>query len=473
MTDAIAALWTADAAAAATGGRLAGGSDWAASGVSIDTRSLQPGDLFVALTDQRDGHDFAPAAFKAGASAALVSREDAAQGPRLVVDDVQSALEALGAAARDRSSAIRIAVTGSVGKTSVKDALGAVCAAAGGAHWSVKSFNNHWGVPLTLARMPQASTRGVFELGMNHAGEIRALTAQVRPHIAVITRIAPAHLENLGSMEAIADAKAEIFESLSDDGVAVLPADDEFSARLADAVRASRAGFLLDFGFSERAAVRVVSHTPDGEGAAVRFDVMGRPLSVKLAAAAPHHAVNAAAVLAAACAAGVDTATAGDAISRQASSAGRGASFEIPVQGGGRAVIMDDSYNANPVSMNAAIDALAARAPQRGGRRLAVIGEMLELGPQAAAYHAALASPLSEAGAHRVIGVGGLTEALISALPQTAGARYANTPGEAFAMLISELRDGDVVLIKGSNASGVHKVVAMLHEHAAQARTEA
>ena len=473
MTENRQALWTAKQAAAATGGRRVGDRDWSATGVSIDTRTLEPGDLFVALSDRRDGHDFVPAAFEAGAAAALVSRETAGEGPRLVVDDVQRALEALGAAARDRSAAVRIAVTGSVGKTSVKDALGAVCRAAGPAHFSVKSFNNHWGVPLTLARMPAEVSRAVFEMGMNHAGEISALTVQVRPHIALITKIAPAHLENLGSMAAIADAKAEIFEGLAPDGVAVLPADDEFAARLGQAVRSSRAGFLLDFGFSARAAVRILTHTVDADGAIARLDVMGRMLSLRLPAAGVHHALNAAAVLAAACAAGIDPHSAAQTLSGLTPSAGRGQRFTLALPDGGRAIIIDDSYNANPASMNAAIDALGAFAPKAEGRRIAVIGEMLELGPQAEAFHAALAAPLQTNAVRSVIGVGALTKALIAALPDAAGARYADTPGEAFAMLVSELRDEDVVLIKGSNASGVHKIVTWLHEHAAPVRTEA
>ena len=466
-------LWTAAEAAQAVGGRLAGGSDWAATGVTIDSRELAPGDLFAALTAERDGHDFAPDAMARGAAAALVSREDACEGPRLVVDDVLDALRLLGEFARERAPALRVGVTGSVGKTSVKEALAAVFREAGPAHWSVKSFNNHWGVPLTLARMPAATTRAVFEMGMNHAGEIEGLTAQVRPHIALITKIAPAHLENLGSMEAIADAKAEIFSGLAEDGVAVIPADDEFAARLSAAAAQAGAAFLIDFGRSADAAVRVLDHRVVGAGARARIDVVGKVVEVAFETTGEHHAVNAAGVLAAAFAAGVEPAFAADILSKQPAVAGRGAAFEIALDDGGRAVVIDDSYNANPASMEAAIAALGRRTPKASGRRLAVLGEMLELGPDAEAMHRALSGPLEGAGAAHVIGVGGLMRTMVDSLPAQCGARYATDPEKALDMLTASLRDGDVVLVKGSNASGVHKIAAALRETASTARTEA
>ncbi len=466
-------LWTAAEAAQAVGGRLVEGSDWTASGVEIDSRELRPGDLFAAITARRDGHDFAPDAMARGATAALVSREDACEGPRLVVDDVFAALRLLGEAARERARGLRIGVTGSVGKTSVKEALAAVFREAGPAHWSVKSFNNHWGVPLTLARMPAETARAVFEMGMNHAGEIEGLTSQVRPHIALITKIAPAHLENLGSMEAIADAKAEIFSGLAEDGVAVTPADDEFAERLSAAAARAGAGFLLDFGRSPNAAVRLLDHRVEGEGARARIDVVGKPVEVAFETTGEHHAVNAAGVLAAAFAAGVEPGFAAEILSRQRAVAGRGAAFEIALEDGGRAVVIDDSYNANPASMEAAIAALARRAPKGGGRRVAVLGEMLELGPEAEAMHRALSDPLKAAGAGDVIGVGALMRALVDSLPAKCGARYASDPDRALDMLTAGLRDGDVVLVKGSNASGVHKIAAALRETASTAPTEA
>lgn len=263
-------LWTAREAAEAIGADLLRGADWQANGVSIDTRSIMPGDLFVALKDIRDGHEFVGDAMARGAAASLVSRPDAGPGPAVLADDVLDALRRLGIAARDRSDAVRIAVTGSVGKTSVKEALAAVMRQMGRAHWSVKSYNNHWGVPLTLARMPRDTERAVFEMGMNHAGEIRELSTLVRPHVGLITRIGPAHLEQLGSIEAIADAKSEIFEGLIEDGVAIYPADDPHGERIASHAKKSCAAFLLDFGIENAAAIRVTEFETGIDGSRAR-----------------------------------------------------------------------------------------------------------------------------------------------------------------------------------------------------------
>jgi UDP-N-acetylmuramoyl-tripeptide--D-alanyl-D-alanine ligase len=466
------ALWTARDAAHAVDGRLSDGG-WSAQGVSIDTRSLKPGDLFVALADQRDGHDFAQAALDKGAAAVMVSRADCARGPRLVVEDVLQGLRALGAGARARCEAVRVGVTGSVGKTGVKEALAAVFRAAGPAHWSEKSYNNHWGVPLTLARMPAQTERAVFEMGMNHAGEIRDLASMVRPHVALITKIAPAHLENLGSMEAIADAKAEIFSRLAGDGVAVIPADDDFAGRLTAAARQSRAAFLIDFGWSPRAAVRVLSYTEDAQGGAGQFDVMGQKLDIRLALPGRHQAVNAAGVVAAAFAAGVGPEMALDALSRLQPVAGRGAWFDAALDDRRLICVIDESYNANPASMTAALSSLGARAPKPGARRIAVLGEMLELGAESAAMHAALAAPVEAAGADLVITVGSGAQALGRALEGRIKTAVAADPGQALQILMENAGDGDVVLIKGSNASGVHKVAASLKQAHSAADTRA
>lgn len=460
-------LWTAREAARATGGRLVGAEDWNATGVSIDTRTLERGDLFVALKDQRDGHDFVPAAEKAGAVASIVAREDAGTGPRLVVPDVLEALQRLGVTARDRSAALRVGVTGSVGKTSVKEAIAAVFRAAGRAHSSVKSYNNHWGVPLTLARMPKDTQRAVFEMGMNHAGEIAALTTQVQPHIALITRIAPAHLENLGSMEAIADAKSEIFTGLAPDGVAVIPADCEFAPRLSAHVSQSGAAFLLEFGRAPHAAVRVLSWEDGPESGSGRFDVMGRLVNLSIPAPGGHQAMNAAAVMAVCVAAGIEAGLVADTLSKLGAQAGRGASFEVRLEEGGRARILDDSYNANPVSMASAIATLGRHQPAGKGRRLAVLGEMLEIGETSAERHRELAAQLAAAGVSEVVGVGAMMEHMIAALPSSVSGTLVRAPEKALEALAGRLRDGDVVLIKGSNASGVHKVVASLRNGAA------
>ena len=454
-------LWTALDAAKAAGARLTEGG-WTADGVSIDTRTLQPGDLFVALSDRRDGHDFAQEALDKGAAAVMVSRADCAAGPRLVVDDVPAGLRALGAGARERCPAVRAGVTGSVGKTGVKEALAAVFRAAGRAHWSEKSYNNHWGVPLTLSRMPADTERAVFEMGMNHAGEIADLVSMVRPHVGLITKIAPAHLETLGSMEAIADAKAEIFSGLADDGVAVIPADDEFADRLKDAVAVSRAAFLIDFGWRPGAAVRVLRYEAGPDGGAGALDLMGRRLDFRLRLPGRHQAVNAAGVVAAAFAAGVDPELALDALAGLAPVAGRGASFEATLDGARAVTIIDESYNANPASMAAALTSLSARTPKRGAKRIAVLGEMLELGPQSAALHAELAGPVEASGADLVIAVGEGARALADALEGRVEALWAADAARAAELLTSKAEDGDVVLIKGSNASGVHKVAASL-----------
>ena len=455
-------IWTAAEAAEATGGRLVGG-DWSASGVCIDTRALAPGDLFVALKDRRDGHDFAPQAMKQGAAAALVSREDACEGPRLVVPDVLGALEKLGLYARKRSDAIRIGVTGSVGKTSVKAAIADALALAGPAHGSVKSYNNHWGVPLTLARMPAKTRHAVFEMGMNHAGEIQGLSAQVKPHVALITAIAPAHLENLGSMDAIADAKAEIFDGLAQDGVAVIPGDSEHAGRLIARAERSRAAFILEFGTRPGAAVRILDYADGPQGGTGRFEVLGRAMDVRVGAPGAHQAMNAAAAMAACVAAGLDPALVAEALAGQRLQAGRGARLEIALEDG-VATLIDDSYNANPASMRSAIAGLKTLQPKGRGRRIAVLGEMLELGRDSAAMHAGLAEPLVEAGAELVIGSGEGMRALVEALSGRTEARHAKSAEDALDMLDERLRDGDVVLIKGSNGSGVHKVAASLRE---------
>ena len=459
-------LWDAAEAAKASGGRLEGAEAWTATGVSIDTRTLEPGDLFVALSDKRDGHEFAQSALDKGAAAVMVARPDCAEGPKIVVDDVLAALRRLGEGARERSAAWRVGVTGSVGKTSVKEALAAVFRAAGTAHWSEKSYNNHWGVPLTLARMPQETRRAVFEMGMNHAGEISALTAQVRPHIALITKIAPAHLENLGSMEAIADAKGEIYEGLTEDGIAILPHDDEFAARLSAHAGRSKAGILLTFGEGRGAAVRITRFEENDEGVSGRLDVLGRPVDLRLSASGHHSMMNAAAVMTAAVASGLEAGDVAETLSRQRAGAGRGESFTLALAGGGEALIVDDSYNANPASMRAAIEALSRKRPGRSGRRIAVLGEMLELGPESEAMHAALAGPLAQAGVSRLLTVGEASRALCTASERKMDAAHYKTAHEALEQLRADLRDGDVVLIKGSNASSVHKIVAHLREGA-------
>jgi UDP-N-acetylmuramoyl-tripeptide--D-alanyl-D-alanine ligase len=466
-------LWTARQAMAATGGMLVGDTGWTCSGVSIDSRTVEPGDLFVALRDERDGHDFAADAMKRGAAACMISRDDMGVEPALQVRDTLDALRSLGEAARDRCDAIRVAVTGSVGKTSVKEALAAVFRAAGPAHWSVKSYNNHWGVPLTLARMPRDTQRAVFELGMNHAGEIRDLSAQVRPQVAMITRIAPAHLENLGTIEAIADAKGEIYEGLEADGVAIYPADDPLAERLARHARHSGAAFMLDFGAAKDAAIRIEEFETGLFGSRGLVNVLGMRVPFSIKASGMHWAWNIAAIFAAAAGAGLDAADVAAALAGLEASAGRGRALEIEHPDGGQFTLLDDAYNANPVSMAAAISALGAARPGTGGRRIAVMGDMLELGPDEAALHAALAEPLTAAEVDLVFTCGSRMRSLHDALPQACRAGYAADADEGLELIKAAIRPGDVVLVKGSNASGLHRIAAYLADGTAFGLTEA
>tara|TARA_R110002072_G_scaffold100793_3_gene222137 strand:+ start:969 stop:2381 length:1413 start_codon:yes stop_codon:yes gene_type:complete len=459
MTD---PLWTAREAMAATGGSLTGDDHWTADGVSIDTRTIRPNDLFVALTDQRDGHDFVPDAMARGAAAALVERTDGLPGNLLSADTALDGLRALGRAARDRSDAIRVAVTGSVGKTSVKEALAAVFRSVDTAHWSERSYNNHWGVPLTLARMPKDTRRAVFEMGMNHAGELRDLTGLVRPHIALITKVAPAHLEFFGSVKDIAEAKAEVYEGLMPDGVAVYPADDEFADLFLDHARQTAAGFILDFGLDRSAAVRVTNFETTPGGGRGRVSVLGKVLDFQIGASGAHWAWNAAAIFATSIAAGVDAEAVAAALPAVGAESGRGQVHTIDL-GAATCRLIDESYNANPVSMAAAIETLGAIQPATGGRRIAVLGEMLELGESGPDLHAGLAEALTAAKADLVVTSGRLMKHLHDALKGQIETHYASDPDAARDFILDQLRDGDVVMVKGSNASGVSRVArAML-----------
>jgi UDP-N-acetylmuramoyl-tripeptide--D-alanyl-D-alanine ligase len=453
-------LWLAEDAQEATGGRLIGSDSWLASGVSIDTRSLEPGDLFVALKDQRDGHEFLAQAFAAGASAALVSNPDAAAGagPMLVVDDVLDGLRRLGVAARDRSGAVRIAVTGSVGKTSTKEAIAVCLAASGVTHAAVKSFNNHWGVPLTLSRMPADSRFGVFEMGMNHRGEIAPLAALVRPHIAIVTWIAPAHIENLGSLEAIAEEKADVY-SVEPGGAGLVPLDAPHSDILLARAK-ERVSRVVTFGRDARCDARLLAFDMFEDRSEAEADILGKRIAYTIGAPGAHWAGNSVAALATAALAGADLEAAAAALVRFEAPAGRSQTSRVMFERGAFTLI-DDAYNANPASMEAAFKTLASRKPAAGGRRIAALGDMLELGPEEASYHAGLAAGLTDA-ADLVFAAGPRMRALWDALPATQRGGYSET-AEALAPVLTEaLRDGDVVLVKGSNGSRMFRVVEAL-----------
>lgn len=457
------ALWTAAEIAAATGGTAYG--EFQVSGVEMDSRDVRGGDLFVALKGEAmDGHRFLDAAFANGAAAALVDRE--VDYPHVRVEDTTRALEALGRAARERVGAKIVGVTGSVGKTGVKEAIFTALerTSRGAAHRSVRSYNNHVGVPLSLSRMPPRSRFGVFEMGMNHAGEISGLTAQVRPDVAVITTIAPAHIENLGSLEAIADAKAEIFEGLRKGGTAVIPADVEQFEQLRDAARAAKAR-VISFGRSARADLRLLDALPDGSGGSLVTASLGDTrLCFTVAEPGEHWIDNALCVMAAVHAAGGDLGAAGLALAEMGGLKGRGARVRAKVPGG-HALLIDESYNANPASMRAT---LAQLGQTPANRRIAVLGSMKELGDFAPAFHAQLIEPVMAANVDHLILVGEEMGSLAremgkdayTALGKGVSFAHCENAGEAIAALQEfGLAGGDAVLVKGSNSVGLARVV--------------
>ena len=437
-------------------------------GVSIDTRSVKGGDLFFAIRgDLHDGHDFVRAAFAAGAVAAVV---DEAHAPDLAglpclyaVDDVLRALERLGVAARARSSARIVAVTGSVGKTTVKEALRLVMADAGPTHASAASFNNHWGVPLTLARLSTEARYGIFEIGMNHAGEITPLVAQVRPHIAIVTTVAAAHLEHFASVEAIADAKAEIFSGIVPGGLAIVNRDIDTYDRLRAAADASPAGHVLTFGEHPEADARLDSFSPTRDGAEVTARILGRRVWFRLGAPGRHLAVNALSVLLAARATGIDVDGAADSLGRFTVGQGRGARTVLRLPAG-EATLIDESYNANPTSMRAALAVLGTTPPTGDGRRIAVLGDMRELGPEAERLHAELKPDLEAAGVDLVFAAGPLSHALFSRLPAEMRGLWGETATAIEGALADGIRAGDVVMVKGSNGSRMGPLVAGLKD---------
>ncbi|HEY3947801.1 UDP-N-acetylmuramoyl-tripeptide--D-alanyl-D-alanine ligase [Phenylobacterium sp.] len=442
------ALWTSDEIARATGGRLVG-EPFAATGVSIDTRTLEPGDLFVALAGARDGHEFVGQARGAGAWGALASQP--VEGPAVMVADTLQALERLGEAARERAPrARRGAVTGSVGKTSVTQAVMAGLMLAGRAHSSVKSYNNHIGVPLTLARMPAETERAVFEIGMNHEGEIRPLTRMVRPHAAVVTTVGPVHTENFADGEAgVARAKAEVFEGLEPHGVAVLNADNRWFDLLK--AEAQKAGAQVrTFGRAEGCDARLIDFQADGGRGIVQARFHGKGLDFPILQTGQHWGLNSMAVLLMLEALDVDLGDGLAALGSFEPLAGRGAERQVELAGGVFTLI-DESYNANPVSMASAIATLGAR--KAAGRKLVVLTDMLELGPKAAAFHAELAEPLDAARVDLVFAAGPLMKSLWDALPSTRRGGYAETAAELAPQVERAAAPGDVVMVKGSNGS--------------------
>ncbi|WP_419741346.1 UDP-N-acetylmuramoyl-tripeptide--D-alanyl-D-alanine ligase [Ruegeria sp.] len=448
-------LWTAAEAAAATGGRAT--SDWTVNGVSIDTRTLQPGDLFVALKAARDGHDFVAQALEKGAGAALVSyvpegvSEDA---PLLIVDDVQSGLEALGQAARARTEARVVGVTGSVGKTSTKEMLATILETQGKTHASVASYNNHWGVPLTLARMPQDAEFAVIEIGMNHPGEIAPLTRQARPHVGLVTTVAAVHLEAFESVAGIAHEKAAIFEGLEPGGAAIVNADIEHAGILRQTAQGLSAG-IVEFG-RQAADYNLTNVTTGPDSVHARAEVGDTLFNFDVQSAGTHFAMNALGALAACVEMGVDLDQAIDGLRRWSPVKGRGVRETLSLASGGKIELLDDSYNANPTSMEAALDVLAA---SNGTRRIAFLGDMKELGPQKVAMHAGMSDVSAMAKVDQVHCIGPLMKALHEALPDTKKGLWFETSAEMAEHLPELIESGDTVLAKGSLSMTLARIV--------------
>jgi UDP-N-acetylmuramoyl-tripeptide--D-alanyl-D-alanine ligase len=461
------ALWTGLEILGALGARAHGGLPDTISGVSIDTRTIAPGDLFCALAGNRDGHEFVADALAKGAAAALVDEAHfealSHLGPLLVVPDVLEAMRAAARAARARTKARIVAVTGSVGKTGTKEALRLALGKQGRTHAAVASYNNHWGVPLTLMRMPRDSDFGIFEIGMSAPGEIAALVELVRPHAAIVTTVEPVHLEFFPSVEAIADAKGEIFSAIEPGGAAIINRDNPHFERLKLHAAASSAGSLVSFGEHEEADVRAERIILKSDMTIVEARVFGEAITYRLGSPGRHVALNSLAVMAAVKALGADIALAGLGLGDLAPIAGRG-ERTLMKGPGGTITLVDESFNANPASMRAAINTLCEADVGLRGRRIAVLADMLELGPDGPALHRALGEFVAESGVNLVFACGPLMKNLWQALPPEMRGRYAQTPAELEPELFGELRGGDVVMVKGSKSTYVSRIVTTLKE---------
>lgn len=464
MTPQTPPLFTVEELAAAMGAERRG-APRDVTGISIDTRTLAAGDAFFAITgDVTDGHRFVGAALEAGASLAVVARDRAGDYPAdaalLVVDDVLAGLVAAGKAARARSQAQIVAVTGSVGKTTTKEALRLALSADGATHASAASYNNHWGVPLSLARLPREARFAVFEIGMNHAGEITPLVQMVRPHVSIITTVEAVHIAQFSGIEGIADAKAEIFNGLEPGGSAVLNLDNPQFARLKAAAEA-RGAHIVTFGADPAADVRLVDHSLKAHCSTLVVDVLGTRVTLKVGMPGRHVVQNVLAVLAAVKLMGADLALASLALARLKPPPGRGVPVPLAVAGGS-ATLLDESYNANPASMRAALDVLSRTPVGPRGRRIAVLGDMLELGEGGPAHHRELADPIRASGIDTVFCCGPLMRELWYALPSDLRGGYAPTSASLTTILASAIRPGDTLMVKGSNGSRMGPLVKAL-----------
>lgn len=445
------------------------------SGISIDSRTIEKGEIFFCIKgDQFDGHDFALKAFEKNAGVLVVAKnrlnelekrhqplEDAAF---IIVDDVLQALEKLALAARKRSKAKIIAVTGSVGKTTTKEALKHCLNAVGKVHANPASFNNHWGVPLTLARMPQDTDFGVFEIGMNHPDEIRPLVKMVQPHIAIITRIAPVHLGFFKNLEEIADAKAEIFEGLCEQGIALLNADDDFFFYLSKKAETCGVDKIYSFGEAEFANYRLLDLHMLPDCSCLTMNIGDQEAMVKIGAPGRHIVQNCLAVIGAAHLVGADIARIVMALSGFSAESGRGARYQLELPTGGSFTLIDESYNANPVSMRAALELLSAAETGPRGRSIAVLGDMLELGKHSAKLHRDLAEPIQEAGINPIFLLGAEMKPLAQDLKNYLNVHYKRNVDEILPLVLAEVSKGDVIMIKSSNSIGSSRIVGALLE---------
>ena len=459
-------LWTIDEMAAAMGARRAGDLPEAVGGLSIDSRTVVPGEAFFAIKgDALDGHDFVATALRAGAGLAVVSNKKRAavedDAPLLIVRDVLVALRKLARAARARAAARVIAVTGSVGKTSTKEALSLALSRDGETHASVASFNNHWGVALSLARLPASARYAIFEIGMNHAGEIAPLAKLVRPHVAVITTVEPVHLEFFTSVEAIADAKAEIFLGLERSGAAVINRDNPQFMQLERSARDAGVERIVSFGEHARADARLIKCSLQAETSTVQARILGTEVTYKLGAPGRHLVLNSLSVLAAAALVGADLALAALALADLQPASGRGSRLILHMPRG-TALLIDESYNANPASMRAALALLGQTDLRQLGRRIAVLGDMLELGPRGAELHRELAVAVLAHGIDLVFCCGPLMRALWEALPSSRKGGYAETSAALESQVLAALQPGDAVMVKGSLGSRMTPIVKAL-----------
>ena len=461
-------LWTSAAMAQAMRASINGALPEGITGLSIDSRSIAPGQAYFAIKgDVHDGHDFVGAALKAGAALAVVEaaqREKFARdAPLLVVDDVLAGLVELAAVARARLNATVIAITGSVGKTSTKEALRAVLGAQGETHASTASFNNHWGVPLSLARCPSTARFAIFEIGMNHAGEIEQLVKMVRPQVAVVTTVEPVHLEFFAGIEAIADAKAEIFAGVEPGGAVVLNRDNSQFDRLRKQARKLGISRIVSFGADEKSEARLLDVSLHAACSAVHANILGHDVTYKLGMPGRHMAMNSLAMLAAASLAGADLALAALALSQIEPAAGRGVRRALEVANG-EATLIDESYNANPASMAAALNVLGQAAVGPHGRRIAVLGDMLELGPTSADLHGALVDAVKANRIDLVYCCGPLMRNLWDALSTGKRGGYAERADALESQVVGAIRAGDAIMVKGSLGSKMKTIVNALEK---------